>query len=263
METALVSIITPSYNSEKFIADTIRSVQRQTYTNWELLIVDDCSTDTTKHIVKDFIEDDHRVTFHQLGKNSGAGVARNQAVEMAGGKYIAFLDSDDLWLPEKLEKQLAFMQKHRLPFTFSYYDCIDEDSNPLHKRIQAPKTLHYFQLFFCNFVGNLTGIYNVDFFGKIPISGIRKRQDWMVWLSVLKKIRKAQPVPESLALYRVRKNSISASKFTLLQHNFAVYRLFHKFSVFTSLVCLCGFLFVQLLIKPLYTKKITPTTETA
>jgi teichuronic acid biosynthesis glycosyltransferase TuaG len=263
METALVSIITPSYNSEKFIADTIRSVQSQTYTNWELLIVDDCSTDGTKHIVKDFMEEDRRVTFHQLRKNSGAGVARNQAVEMAGGKYIAFLDSDDLWQPEKLEKQIAFMETNRLPFTFSFYDCIDEDGNPLHKRIEAPKTLRYSHLFFCNFVGNLTGIYDAEYFGKIPISGIRKRQDWMVWLTVLKRIRKGKPVPESLALYRVRKNSISSSKLTLLQHNFTVYRLFHKYSVLTSLVCMCGFLLVQLLVKPMYSKKITPANGTA
>lgn len=262
MQAALVSIIMPCYNSEKFIAQTIRSVQSQTHTHWELLIVDDCSTDATKQIVTDFIEEDPRVTFHQLRKNSGAGVARNQAVEMAAGKYIAFLDADDLWMPQKLEKQLAFMQTNDLPFTFSFYDCIDEDGNPLAKRIEAPKTIRYFQLFFCNFVGNLTGIYDVDYFGKIPISGIRKRQDWMVWLTVLRKIRKAKPVPESLAYYRVRRDSISASKFSLLQHNFAVYRLFHKFGVFTSLVCMCGFLFVQLLVKPRYTKKVKPVTET-
>jgi len=263
MEAPLVSVITPSYNSEKFIAATILSVQSQTHQHWELLIVDDCSTDNTAQIVKDFMKDDHRVTFHQLQKNAGAGVARNQAIQMAGGQYIAFLDSDDLWQPEKLEKQIAFMQANGLPFTFSFYDCIDEDGNLLHKRIEAPKTLYYFQLFFCNFVGNLTGIYDVNFFGKIPISGIRKRQDWMVWLTVLKKIRKAKPVRESLAFYRVRKDSISASKFTLLQHNYAVYRLFHKFNVFASLVCLCGFLFVQLLVKPLYSKKLKPTNGTA
>lgn len=261
METPLVSIITPSYNSEKFIAQTIRSVQAQTYTNWELLIVDDCSTDQTKAIVKSF-QDDKRVTFHQLSKNSGAGVARNQAVEMAGGRFIAFLDSDDLWKPEKLEKQIRFMFEGQLPFTFSFYDCIDEDGNQLHKRIEAPKTLRYYQLFFCNFVGNLTGIYDTAFFGRIPISGIRKRQDWMVWLTVLKKIRKARPVPESLAFYRIRDNSISASKMGLLEHNFAVYRQFHRLSIFTSLCCMIGFLFVQLLVKPRYVKKIKPANET-
>ena len=260
METPLVSIITPTFNSEKFIAATIASVQSQTYSNWEMLIVDDCSTDTTKQIVKDFMKEDERVTFHQLEKNSGAGIARNLAVEMAGGKYIAFLDSDDLWKPEKLRKQLDFMEANNLPFTFSFYDCIDEHGNPINKRVEAPKTLYYFQLFFCNFVGNLTGIYDTAFFGKIPISGIRKRQDWMVWLTVLKKARKGKPIRESLAFYRVHKNSISSSKMNLLRHNFTVYRLFHKYNVFMSLVCMCGFLFTQLLVKPFYIKKITPTT---
>jgi len=257
METPLVSIITPSYNSEKFIAETIRSVQRQTYTNWELLVVDDCSTDDTQQIVARFVNDDKRINFHQLEKNAGAGVARNVAIELSAGRFIAFLDSDDLWKADKLEKQVDYLLTNQAPFTFSFYECIDEAGNPLHKRIEAPKNLYYFQLFFCNFVGNLTGIYDVNYFGKIPISGIRKRQDWMVWLSVLKKIRKAKPIPESLAYYRVRKDSISASKIDLLKHNYSVYRLFHKFSVGLSLLCMVGFLFVQLVVKPFYTKNIT------
>ena len=260
METPLVSIITPTFNSEKYIAETIRSVQSQTYSNWEMLIVDDCSTDDTEKIISGFIRDDRRINFHQLLKNSGAGVARNQAVLLAGGRFIAFLDSDDLWKPEKLAKQVDFLLSGNVPFTFSFYDCIDEEGNALNLRIEAPKTLRYFQLYFCNFVGNLTGIYDVNFFGKIPISGVRKRQDWMVWLTVLKKIRKAKPVPESLAFYRIRKNSVSSSKWTLLQHNYAVYRLHHKLNVAASLVCMMGFLFTQLFVKPTYSRKITPAT---
>lgn len=256
METPLVSIITPTYNSEKYIAGTIASIQSQTHSNWEMIIVDDASADETAKIVERFVEKDDRIKFYKLHHNSGAGMARDEAIKMAKGKYIAFLDSDDLWKPTKLEKQINFMASTGEPFTFSFYDCIDEDGNSLDKRIEAPQTLHYFQLFFCNFVGNLTGIYDVDYFGKIPISHIRKRQDWMVWLTILKKIRKAKPVPESLAFYRVRQDSISSSKVMLLKHNFTVYRLFHQFGVFVSLLCMCGFLFVQLLIKPFYTKKV-------
>jgi glycosyltransferase involved in cell wall biosynthesis len=255
MEMPLVSIITPTYNSEKYIAATIASAQSQTHSNWEMLIVDDGSSDNTEAIIQEFIANDGRIKFYKLHHNSGAGVARNEAIKMAKGKYIAFLDADDLWKREKLEKQIKFMVSTNEPFTFSFYDWINEKGESLHKRIEAPKTLYYFQLFFCNFVGNLTGIYDVDYFGKIPISHIRKRQDWMVWLTVLKKIQKAKPVAESLAYYRVRDNSISASKMKLLQHNFMVYRLFHKFGVFVSLVCMCGFLFTQLLIKPLYAKR--------
>lgn len=255
MEAPLVSIITPTYNSEPFIAQTIASVQAQTYTNWELLIVDDCSTDQTKSIVKKFAADDPRVTFHQLSKNSGAGVARNLAVEMSGGRYIAFLDSDDLWKPEKLQKQIDFMQTQNQPFTFSFYDCIDEAGNATGKRIEAPRTLHYYQLFFCNFVGNLTGIYDTTVFGRIPISSLRKRQDWMVWLTIMRQIRKARPVAESLAYYRVRNNSVSSGKVGLLEHNFAVYRQFHRMSIFLSLLSMAGFLFVQLFVKPIFVRK--------
>lgn len=257
---ALVSIITPTFNSEKFIVQTIRSVQDQTYTSWEMIIVDDCSSDKTASIVAESIAQDSRIKFYKLHHNSGAGIARNQAVTMATGKYIAFLDSDDLWKPEKLQKQIDFLQSNQQPFTFSFYECIDENGKALGKRIEAPGKLKYWQLFFCNFVGNLTGIYDVDFFGKIPISSIRKRQDWMVWLTVLKRIRAAQPVAESLAFYRVREDSISASKIKLLEHNYAVYRLFHKFNVALSLCCMIGFLFTQLLIKPLFIKKISPAT---
>lgn len=257
---ALVSIITPTYNSEKFIAETIRSVQSQSYPHWEIIIVDDCSTDKTESIVLDFINDDSRISFYQLQKNSGAGVARNQAISLAKGRYIAFLDSDDLWRPEKLEKQVQYLHENKLPFTFCFYDCINEEGVLLNTRVQAPARLHYWQLFFCNFIGNLTGIYDTQFFGKIPISSIRKRQDWMVWLTILKKLKTAQPICESLAFYRVRKDSISSSKLKLIQHNFAVYRQFHQLNVFVSLCCIAGFLFTQLLIKPRYIKKLQPAT---
>lgn len=256
METALVSIITPSFNSEKFIAETIQSVQNQSYQNWEMIIVDDSSTDQTVTIVEQLIKNDSRIRLFQLDKNSGAGIAREKALSIANGDYISFLDADDLWKPQKLEKQLQFLKENKVPFTFSFYDCIDEKGNALNRIVEAPRNLTYHQLFFCNYVGNLTGIYEVNFFGKIAISATRKRQDWMVWLTILKKIRKAKPVPESLAFYRIRDNSLSASKVDLLKHNFAVYRNFHGFSYISSLFIMIGFLFTQLLIKPRYIKKI-------
>lgn len=251
---ALVSIITPTFNSEKFIAQTITSVQNQTFTNWELLIVDDCSTDETVKIIQNF--NDERIKLIQLQKNSGAGVARQTALEAASGTHIAFLDADDLWLPQKLQRQLDFMAENRQPFTFSFYDWIDEDGKSLGKRIEAPRNLSYKQLFFCNYVGNLTGIYAVDYFGKIEIPSIRKRQDWIIWLKILKKIRSAKPVPESLALYRIRENSMSASKTKLLKYNYKVYRDFHRMNFLAALFCMGIFLFVQLLVKPRYAKSV-------
>lgn len=256
MEKPLVSIITPSFNSDKFITETIQSVQNQTHKNWEMIIVDDCSTDDTVSIIEQFVINDNRIRFFQLEKNSGAGVARELALSKATGDYISFLDADDLWKPLKIEKQLQFLKENNIHFTFSFYDCIDEEGNTLNKRVEAPRNLSYRQLFFCNYVGNLTGIYEVNYFGKIAISSTRKRQDWMVWLTILKKIKKAKPVPESLAFYRIRNNSLSASKIDLLKHNFAVYRTFHGYNYVSSMFIMIGFLFTQLLIKPRYIKKI-------
>jgi glycosyltransferase involved in cell wall biosynthesis len=253
METPLVSVVIPTFNSEKYISDTIISVQNQSYQNWEIILVDDGSTDTTRTIITTFLTD-KRIQFYPLGKNSGTGVARNFGVSKAAGKYIAFLDADDMWKPEKLEKQIDFLKKNNLPFTFSFYDCINEDGKSLNKRVEAPQNLSYLQLFFCNYVGNLTGIYDVDYFGKIAISSIRKRQDWMHWLIILKKIKTAKPVPESLAIYRIRENSLSTSKTALIQYNFTVYRQFHGFNFIVSCFCMIGFLFTQLVIKPFYCK---------
>ena len=124
---ALVSIITPSYNSAKFIAETIQSVQNQTYKNWEMIIVDDGSSDETESVVLSIIQNDNRIQFYKLTQNSGPAVARNTGIEKAKGNYIAFLDSDDLWKPQKLEKQLLFMEEENLPMTFSFYEQIDEN----------------------------------------------------------------------------------------------------------------------------------------
>lgn len=258
MDKPLVSILIPTFNSEKFILEAIRSVQNQTYINWEIILVDDCSTDATLSIVSEMALNDDRIHFSKLAKNAGTGVARNSALATAKGRYIAFLDADDLWKPEKLKKQIDFLIKKNLPFTFSFYDCIDEEGNPLNKRVEAPVNLTYRQLFFCNYVGNLTAIYDVNFFGKIPISSIRKRQDWMLWLTLLKKIKVAHVVPESLAYYRIRDNSISTSKLDLIKYNFAVYRQFHGFSFPIAVACMKLFLFTQLLIKPKYIKTIKP-----
>jgi teichuronic acid biosynthesis glycosyltransferase TuaG len=251
----LVSIITPTYNSEKFISASIQSVQAQTHCNWELIIIDDCSNDKTLEIVNKALQLDSRINLYSLDKNEGTGAARNIGVANSKGNYIAFLDSDDLWMPNKLESQLNFMKKNNLPFTFSFYECIDEEGLNMSIRKEAPKLTTYRKLFFCNYIGNSTAIYNAEILGKIPIDKIRKRQDWMLWLTILKKIKVAQPIPEVLAYYRVRKNSISASKIELLKFNFNVYHHFHKMNYFVSLGCILLFIFTQLIIKPSYSKK--------
>ncbi len=251
----LVSIITPAYNSAKFIAETIQSVQNQTYTNWEMIIVDDCSTDNTEQIIYEIQQTDSRIHFFKLDQNLGSGVARNLATQKAQGNYIAFLDSDDLWKPNKLFKQLVFMKENDLPLTFSFYEQINEEGDLLNKIITTPNAISYKMLLYCNWIGNLTGIYSVDYFGKIPISSVKKRQDWILWLALVKKAKKVIPIRESLAYYRVRKDSISASKLKLIKHNFIVYKHEHKQSFFIALFSMLIFLFVQTFIKPLYIKK--------
>jgi len=140
MEGQLVSIITPSFNSEKFISDTIQSVQNQTYQNWEMIIVDDGSTDETVSIIQKFLHD-NRIQLHQLDKNSGTGIARNTAISLAKGRYIAFLDSDDLWKPEKLQKQVEFMTSKNQPFTFPITNVSMKKESPWVKLSRLPKYL--------------------------------------------------------------------------------------------------------------------------
>ena len=252
----LVSILTPTFNAEKFIRATIKSVQEQTYENWEMILVDDASTDNTVSIIEDFAQRDNRIKLFKLSENRGNGFARNAALNKATGKYIAYLDADDLWFPSKLEKQIQFLNANNLHFTFSYYDSIDEEGNNLNRRVESPNPLIYKQLFFCNYVGNLTAIYDADYFGKIILETSQKRQDWRLWLTILKQIKTAEVVPESLAFYRIRKDSISSSKFKLIKHNFGVYREFHRYNFMSSVLLMMRFLFIQLIIKPKYIKKI-------
>ncbi|MRX69721.1 Glycosyltransferase involved in cell wall bisynthesis [Flavobacterium resistens] len=251
----LVSIIVPTYNTEKFIRLTIESVQNQTYTNWEMILADDASTDKTVAIIEEFAQKDSRIKLFKSLENRGNGFARNNALEKATGKYIAYLDADDLWFPEKLEKQIEFLKTNNLHFTFSFYDSIDEEGNNLNRRVESPNPLTYKELFFCNYVGNLTAVYDADYFGKIILETTQKRQDWRIWLTIVKQIKIAKPVPEPLAFYRIRKDSVSSSKFKLIKHNFGVYREFHGYNLVFSILLMIRFLFTQLIIKPKYIKK--------
>lgn len=240
-----VSVIIPVYNSSQTVGEAIRSVIDQTYSNWEMILVDDGSADQSVSVIKEFQKQDPRIYLIELKKNCGSGVARNEGVRMARGRYIAFLDADDLWKKQKLEKQIRFLKTNRLYVTFSFYEWIDKSGNPLHTLITAPDPLRYEDLKFGNYIGNLTGIYDSSFFGKVIISPLRKRQDWIMWLVILEKVKIAYPVSENLASYRLHENSLSASKIKLLKYNYRVYRDHFQKNRFISGIFLIRFLIVH------------------
>lgn len=245
----LVSIVMPAYNAISFIAESIASVQRQTYGNWELLIIDDGSGDGTPALVEEFVKRDQRVRFHALPVNQGAAFARNIGIKASEGDYIAFLDADDLWKPHKLETQLDFMQSRNLNVSYSSYELLDEQGRSLNKMVQALETLSFSKLLRANYVGNLTGMYHAAGIGKIYNPPIRKRQDWAMWLQALKKGGDAKGIKEPLAMYRKRKNSISGNKWEMLQYNYQVYRTVLKFSTLKSGLCFSRFLYEQFFVK--------------
>ena len=230
----LVSVITPSYNSEKFISKTIESVINQTYKNWEMIIVDDCSTDKSNKIIENYIKKDNRIKFLKLEKNMGPAVARNTAIREAKGRYIAFLDSDDIWLPEKLEKQLEFMNKNDLAFTYSSYYLINEEEKHLGVFNTIPEITYESMLRTCS-VGCLTAIYDTHKLGKMYMPNILKRQDYGLWLKILKLIGKTKGILEPLAIYRIRKNSVSSNKLKVSIYQWRVYRDIEKIGFFKSI----------------------------
>lgn len=231
----LVSIITPSYNSSEFISQTITSVLNQTYNNWELIIVDDVSTDNSIKIIESFVKKDHRIKLYRLAKNSGAGVARNKAIEISKGDFIAFLDSDDLWLQDKLEFQVNFMIKNNYNLTYTSYKVIKENGEDLGKTVISEPQLDYRKMLYSNKIGCLTAMYNVTTLGKVYMPEIRKRQDYALWLKILKKENFAFGLQEVLSCYRDRSNSISNNKIEMLKWNWNLYRNVEKLSYIQSL----------------------------
>lgn len=255
-ERRLVSVIMPAYNSEVFISEAIHSVIQQSYPNWELLVVDDASSDNTEKIVKKLSAQDPRIKLLTNSKNSGTHYSRNIAIKAASGNFIAFLDADDQWKPEKLVKQLKVLSKPNVAACFSSYELMNEKGENLHKKVQSLPILHFEKLLKANYVGNLTGIYNVDILGKIYCPEISKRQDWALWLKVIEEGGPMEGIPESLAIYRVRKNSISTNKIEMLHYNFKVYHEVLKFGFFQSLWKMGIFLKEQFFVKSRQIKSI-------
>lgn len=230
MNQELVSIIMPAYNCEDFIGETIESVLNQSYTNWELIIVDDCSSDNTANIIKEYAAKDDRVRYFKNNSNSGAAISRNNAVQQASGKYLAFLDSDDLWKKDKLTKQIAFMQENNYTFTCTSYDKIDANSAPLNRILVPDKKADYHRLL-KNCPGNSTVVYDAEALGKHFIPDIKKRNDYVMWLQVIKKAGNIYGMHDVLGSHRVRTDSLSSNKRSLVKYQWYVYQKIERLSL--------------------------------
>ncbi len=232
MRPELVSVIMPTYNAGKFLADSIESILSQTYANLELLITDDCSTDGTIDILKDFSQRDKRVKVKYLKSNVGPAIARNRSIERAKGRYIAFCDCDDRWMPEKLERQIAH-------------------NNQLTGINISPKHLTLGMLKRDNKIGCLTAIYDIKRLGhKFYMPAIRKRQDWALFLNILKECQICFCVTEPLAYYRNRQNSVSSNKLSLVKYNVNVYETVFGYT------CIRAYIYFFLIFMPTYLVKV-------
>jgi len=252
----LVSVIMPAFNAENFIEAAVSSVISQTYSAWELFIIDDASTDATLSQAEKLAKQDSRIKIIRNKKNSGAGISRNNGIKAAQGDFIAFLDADDQWKPKKLEIQLEAMQQQDAAVCFSSYQQINENGSSRNEIIEALPILSYQKLLKSNYLGNLTGIYNVKKLGKIYAPEIRKRQDWALWLEALKKGGPAIGIQRCLAKYRIRKGSISGNKLEMLKYNFNIYHKVLGFSFPKSIGYMLVFLKEHFIIKPKQVKRI-------
>lgn len=238
-----VSIITPVYNSENFLELTLNCVISQEYTNWEMLIVDDKSTDDSIKIIEKYARKDTRIKLIRLKKNSGAAIARNVALKNAKGNFIAFLDSDDLWEKDKLEKQINFMLEHNYYFTYTFYSVISENGEPISKNLYFPSKVSYNDLLKTCSIGCLTVIINKEFFCDISMPLIKKGQDYALWLKLLKQVNYAYCYEEVLARYRIVNNSLSRNKFYKLKSQWNIYSNLEKLPLHKSLYYVIHYLY--------------------
>ena len=231
-----VSVVMPAHNSEHFIAESIASVQAQTFANWELIVSDDGSSDRTCAIVKALASRDPRIRLISSPINQGPAVSRNASITAATGRYIAFLDSDDLWTSDKLEKQLAFMKARSLAFSYTGYSAIDEASQkPVHVNRGKSTVTYQDLLAHQTTIGCLTVMFDTTQCGKPLMPEIQRRQDYALWLKILRLGFTAERLDEQLAVYRVRRHSVSRNKIRAAWYVWRVYREVEQLSLTKSL----------------------------
>ena len=241
--SALVSIITPSYNSSRFIKECVSSVLEQTYTNWELIIVDDASDDNSRELISNIAEGDNRIKFIFLTKNIGVAGARNIALEMSEGRYIAFLDSDDIWKKDKLTTQIDFMQFHNISFSFSSYQPISENGMEFFREIKAPLKVGYNFFLKNTIIGCLTVVLDKHKLGDVKMPKLRTSQDMALWLSIMRGGIVAYGIEESLAYYRIVGNSNTSNKFKVIQGVWRIYRIEEGLGYVKSIWCFLNYAF--------------------
>ena len=257
----LVTIITPTWACGQFIAETIRSVMAQTYQNWELLIQDDCSMDNTKDVVEKFIAENpelkDKIKYECNTKNSGAAITRNNALRRAKGRWIAFLDSDDLWLPEKLEKQLRFMVENAYHFSYTAYKEIDNDSRGIGVEIHGPKQVSKLGMFAFCWPGCLTVMYDCEAVGLVQIADIKKNNDYAMWLKVCRKAD-CHLLDEVLARYRRgRVGSVSTHGYTtMIRWHYKLWHEAEGMNAVASIFWTCMNLVCGVYKKIIYVRKI-------
>ncbi len=230
----LVSIIMPTYNSFEFVLRSAYSVINQSYKSWELIIVDDCSTDGTLELLNKEFQGEEKVTIISNNENKGAAFSRNVAIKRAQGRFIAFLDSDDYWYANKLSIQIEYMLDRDIALSFSAYNVVDA-SNNMKRTVCVPNVVTYNDLLNTCVIGCLTAVYDTHVFGKSYMPDIRKRQDYALWLKLLRGGQKGYGINEPLACYCERLGSLSHNKFKVVKYNWYIYRDLEKLSLFHSI----------------------------
>ena len=243
MRNNLVSIITPSYNSSRFIVECVNSVISQTFQNWEMIIVDDCSNDNSKDIISDLSAKDERLQSIFLEENTGPAEARNIAIKQARGKYIAFLDSDDIWKRNKLEKQITFMHDNDIAFSFTSYQSISEDGKTKYSVIAAPNKMSYHSYLRNTIIGCLTVIIDKEKTGDFQMPNIRSSHDMALWLLIMRRGFSAYGLDENLAYYRIVSTSNTSKKWKAAKQVWDVYRKQEKLNILYSIYCFIGYAF--------------------
>jgi teichuronic acid biosynthesis glycosyltransferase TuaG len=243
----LVSIIMPAFNVSNFVSKSILSIIDQTFIDWELIVVDDFSTDSTASIVSSFLTDE-RIKLITNTKNLGGADSRNAAIAEATGRYIAFLDSDDLWGRDKLQKQIEFMKEKEIGFSFTGYSTMTEQ-DAIIDNIEVPVRINFNKLLKHNYIGCLTAVYDTKPFGKIYMPLVRKRQDFALWLELLKRFDYAYGLNENLGYYRIRGGSLSSSKKDAFKYYWRVLRQVGECNVISASYNIAWYLSIVMLKK--------------